>query len=40
MKRGMAILKFTVVVAAVWLTGAADWPTNEVLGLLGDVGCC
>ncbi len=40
MKRAMTILRFAAVIAAVWVTGAADWPMSDVLGLLGDAGCC
>ncbi len=40
MKRRIRILQFAATVAAVWLTGAAEWPLSDVLGLLGDAGCC
>lgn len=40
MKRAMTILRFAAVFAVVWVTGAAEWPVSDVLGLLGDVGCC
>lgn len=40
MKRGLTTLRFAAVMAVVWLTGAADWPLSEVLGLLGSGGCC
>ena len=40
MKRTMRIARFAAIVAAVWLTGAAEWPVNDVLALLGDAPCC
>jgi hypothetical protein len=40
MKRAARIIRFGAVMAAVWLMGAAEWPLSEILGLLGDAGCC
>lgn len=40
MKRTMKTLRFAAIVAAAWLAGAATWPLGDVLGLLGDAGCC
>lgn len=40
MKRATRILRFAAVIAAVWLVGGADWPTDEVIRILGDAGCC
>ncbi len=40
MKRALTTLRFAAVLATVWLAGAADWPVNDVLGLLGSGGCC
>ncbi len=40
MKRAITFLRFSAVIAAVWLTGAADWPVDDVLKLLGGGNCC
>ncbi|HEX2195396.1 MAG TPA: hypothetical protein VHJ76_00600 [Actinomycetota bacterium] len=40
MKRAITVLRFAAVLATVWLTGGAEWPMSEVLGLLGSGGCC
>lgn len=40
MKRGMRTLQFAATVAALWLTGAAQWPVSALIDLLGDAGCC
>ncbi len=40
MNRAAKILRITAVLVAVWLVGGADWPVDDVLGILGDAGCC
>lgn len=40
MNRAAMIFRFTAVLAAVWLVGGAEWPMDDIVGILGDAGCC
>jgi hypothetical protein len=33
-------LRFTAVLVAVWTIGGADWPIDDVMGIIGGLPCC
>ncbi len=40
MKRVTKSIRLAAVAAALWLVAGADWPADQVMDLLGDMGCC
>lgn len=40
MTRAKNIVRFVSALATLWMVAAAEWPVDDVLGILGGMPCC